>query len=196
MNQREKTEQRIVRAVLQLFLEGGIKRTSVDEIAHAAGVTRATIYRYFPQREQLVQAAFRRLLAPFQAARAWVETDPGVPVEPVLDSIANELAYLPHGDLPSCLDELKRGYPSIYEEFTHARRAALRVIFDHMFSVAKQQDRLRPGLNRLVVEAYFMQAIINVLENPSLLAQGLSPADLYNTLKTIFLYGILKENVL
>jgi AcrR family transcriptional regulator len=183
----------ITQAALKLFLEQGIKKTTVDEIAHAIGLTRVTIYRRFPQKEQIVQTVFRLLVTPFQKARDWVERDPGVGIEPVLDSIADELAQLPHGDLPSCLDELRRAYPSIHKEFSQARREALTVIFERLFSDAAGQQRLRPGLNRTTVEAYFLEAIINILESPTLLEQGLSPADLYTTIKTIFLYGVLKE---
>ena len=193
MNERDKTEQRMIEVALGLFLEQGIKSTSVEEIAHAAGLTRVTIYRYFPQREQIVQAAFRRLVAPFKKVQDWVEADPDVDIESALDSIAHELADLPHGDLPSRLEELQRVYPAIYQEFSRARREALRVIFEQLFAVAKRQRRLRPGLNRAVVEAYFLEVVINVFESPTLLAQGLPPAELYTTVKTLFLYGILKE---
>src|SRR6266496_253786 len=120
-DERDKTEQHITRIALGLFLKQGIKRTSVDDIAHAAGLTRVTLYRYFPRREQLVQAAFQHVFTPLQQARDWVERDPKADIDPVLDTIAQELAQLPRGDLSSCLAELRRVYPSVYGVLFEAR---------------------------------------------------------------------------
>jgi AcrR family transcriptional regulator len=193
MNEREITQQRIVEAALTIFLTRGLLSTSMDAIAHAAGLTRATIYRYFTNREQIISAAFHRMVVPFLKAGDLIRTDPAVPLETILDLIAHEFALLPHGDLPSCLDELKRGYSSLYMEFTRTRKDAVKAIFDYLFKMATHQSRLRPTLQRVVVEAYFMEAIVTVLENPALVGEGISPVDLYSTVKTIFLYGILNE---
>jgi len=187
------TEQHILNAALGLFLKQGIKRTSVDDIAHAAGLTRVTVYRYFPRREQLVAAAFRAFLAPLERARAWAESTPDADIDAVLDSVVHGLAPLPPGDLTSCLDELRRIHPAIHAEFSQTRRAALASIFERLMHVAEAQGRLRPGLKRAVVEAYFTEMIVASLDQPTSLTRGVAPADFFMTMKDLFLYGILKE---
>lgn len=42
--------ERIVRAAYKCFERYGIERTSIEEIAREAGVTRPTVYRYFPNK--------------------------------------------------------------------------------------------------------------------------------------------------
>lgn len=190
---KDQTEQRITRAALALFLKQGIKRTSVDEIAHAAGLTRVTIYRYFPRREQIVLAAFNHVIEPLQRARDWVEVDPEADIDAVLDSVGKELAHLPHGDLSSCMLEFRRVHPSAYETFSQARRERLRVLFEWIFSVAEQHHRLRPGLNHTIVEIYFTEMIVGFLERPMPLSPEITPAEFFTTLKNLFLYGILME---
>lgn len=189
----DNTEQHISRTALALFLKQGIKRTSVDEIAHASGLTRVTVYRYFPQREQLVLAAFNHVNAPLQRVEDWIATHPKTDIDTVMDSIGEELAHLPHGDLSACMVEFQRVHPSVYEIFTQTRRDALKVIFEWAFSVAERQDRLRPGLNRAIVEIYFMEMIASFLERPTPLLPGLTPSQFFTTLKNLFLYGIVKE---
>ena len=53
------TRQRIARAAVELHATRGIAATSWDEIAAAAGVNRATVYRHFPSPAELVPACAR-----------------------------------------------------------------------------------------------------------------------------------------
>lgn len=46
--------ERIVRAAYKCFERNGIDRTSIEEIAREAGVTRPTVYRYFPSKIHIV----------------------------------------------------------------------------------------------------------------------------------------------
>ena len=55
--QMERRTQQILHTALQLFCEKGIEYTSVEEIAKAAGVGPATIYRYFETKAQLAISA-------------------------------------------------------------------------------------------------------------------------------------------
>lgn len=51
----------ILDATVELLLEGGVHLTTVDAIAERAGVSKATIYRHWPSREQLVIDALESL---------------------------------------------------------------------------------------------------------------------------------------
>lgn len=56
---------RIIDAAYQALTEGGVRRTTMNQIADAAGLGVATVYRRFPQKVQLVRAVLLR-----EAARA------------------------------------------------------------------------------------------------------------------------------
>lgn len=51
---------RILDAALAQYLVHGLRRTSVDDVARAAGIGRATVYRRFANRDELVQAVLAR----------------------------------------------------------------------------------------------------------------------------------------
>ena len=48
----------ILEAALEQFALTGVRRTSTDDIAQRAGINRATLYRRFGSREQLINAAY------------------------------------------------------------------------------------------------------------------------------------------
>ncbi|HWE68343.1 MAG TPA: TetR/AcrR family transcriptional regulator [Acidimicrobiales bacterium] len=50
------TEQRILGAALRLVGRRGVKRLGMQEVSEAAGVSRGTLYRYFPSKDHLLAA--------------------------------------------------------------------------------------------------------------------------------------------
>ena len=52
---KEATRIELRRAAFELFETKGYARTSVDEIAQAAGVSRSTFFRYFPTKEEVLE---------------------------------------------------------------------------------------------------------------------------------------------
>lgn len=187
------TRERIVLAALQLFLAQGIKKTAMSEAAEQAGVTRVTAYRYFGDKKSLVRAAFMRPVSVFQQVQEAIAQEQGQDIESYLDTIGMGLAALPQGDLPTRLDELKRLYPDIAAEFHQTRMSVVKNIFDRLFDSAREQGLLQEGVRQEIVETVFIETATNALENPRLLALNLSSSEIYNTVKNIFLYGILKE---
>ena len=75
----ELAAERILDAAGDLFVEQGVDKPGMDEVARAAGCSRATLYRYFENRQALIYAFAHReaRLITTQAAGATAhETDP------------------------------------------------------------------------------------------------------------------------
>jgi AcrR family transcriptional regulator len=72
-----RNRERILAAAERVFSERGLD-ASLEEIARAAGVGIATVYRRFPTRGELVEATLRRKMAAYAAAveRAAADADP------------------------------------------------------------------------------------------------------------------------
>ncbi len=51
---KERTRRTIALAARELFLSKGFDETTVDEVADASGVSRRTVFRYFPTKESMV----------------------------------------------------------------------------------------------------------------------------------------------
>jgi AcrR family transcriptional regulator len=59
------TSARVLDAALDRFTTFGVRRTTMDDIASAAGVGRATVYRRFAGRDEIVRAVILREMARF-----------------------------------------------------------------------------------------------------------------------------------
>ncbi|WP_460422480.1 TetR/AcrR family transcriptional regulator [Pseudomonas sp. ZL2] len=54
------TSEKIAESALQLFYRQGYHGTGVEQLSQEAGVTKKTLYRHFPSKELLIEAALER----------------------------------------------------------------------------------------------------------------------------------------
>lgn len=64
------TRSRILDAAEHVFFEKGVSRTSLADIAHAAGVTRGAIYWHFENKGDVFTAMFDRVVLPLDELKA------------------------------------------------------------------------------------------------------------------------------
>ena len=91
--------ERILEAARREFLEHGLRRTSLDDIARAADVSRATLFRRFADRDTLVRALAAReaqgLIAVVDAKAAGIED----PEERIVAGFLAAMSEIPRHDL-------------------------------------------------------------------------------------------------
>ncbi|MEU2521986.1 helix-turn-helix domain-containing protein [Streptomyces pseudogriseolus] len=73
---KQRTHDAIADAAVSLFLEHGFERVSVNDIAAAAEISKPTLFRYFPTKEDLVLHRFKDHQG--EAARVVRDRAPGV----------------------------------------------------------------------------------------------------------------------
>lgn len=185
------TRDRILQAALDLFLRQGIRKTSIDDVAERAGVTRVTVYRYFSDRQHVINEAFLLVNSAFDRIRAALEQEESL--DGYLDRMAVELTAVPLGFM-SGMAELETLHPDIHGDLRKGRRKLLRAIFDQLYARAELEGRLRSGLDKDVVEALFWEVVMTLPESSVLSSRGLTPAEIYATLSGLLLHGLLKES--
>lgn len=85
--------QQILDGARRCFLAQGFDGASMNEIVKAAGVSKGTVYAYFPSKEKLFEALIfqdRR----YQAEQTVVIDDDGRPIEQVLHALALRMAKM------------------------------------------------------------------------------------------------------
>jgi AcrR family transcriptional regulator len=118
----------ILSAALELVAEAGIGGLSMDQLAHRAGVGKATIYRRWASKEALILDALRVATSPIPVPD---EGDLCADLIAYTDAIVERLGassgsdVLPHLIAASCYDEQLR---ASLDDYTRSRQATLRRI--------------------------------------------------------------------
>jgi AcrR family transcriptional regulator len=191
----DSTSERIVLAALTLFLSVGVKKADLAKIAFQAGVARITVYRYCGDKKGLARAVCRHIAAIFERATGQAPGESFQEVDSRLNRLGQELSDLPKGNLLACLEEMRRIYPDVYQEFHEARQAAVDTIFQQALHVATQEQAIREGINPKVLRAIFWASVVGLLENPSLISSNISLTEIFSTVTEVFRHGILKNPI-
>jgi AcrR family transcriptional regulator len=147
---REETRGRLMREGQRLFAEQGFDRTSVDEIAAAAGVSRRTFFHYFDSKEDVVLARkddFERAL--LEAIRT---APPETPLLQVAEqAVIATLATFATEDF-ELLERLKRDTPALrardHGKYERLERAIAGALAERS---GASPDDLRTRLDAMVV---------------------------------------------
>ena len=90
----EQTRNAILDAAEQVFYRHGVARTSLQQLAQAAGVTRGAVYWYFRDKVEILDAMAQRVF---------------LPQEEILEQLAARDSDTPLADLSrACIDSLRR----------------------------------------------------------------------------------------
>lgn len=125
----EETRQQILDAAEAVFLRQGVARTSLQQVASEAGVTRGAIYWHFQDKADLFHALLDRVILPCEAALADVMS---APPEATLDALA-QLALSPLRDLA--------GNPQMQRVFTIVMH-----LTEYTGEMAAEQERHRQSV--------------------------------------------------
>jgi AcrR family transcriptional regulator len=126
--------QEIVAAALESFAERGYEATRLDDVARRAGVTKGTLYLYFPNKEELFKAVIRGTLI-HELTRI---TETAADNPPSIESLIVEfqrLANTPIGAIPKLVLGEAANFPEIarfyLEEVVGRGLRAIRAMLQH-----------------------------------------------------------------
>ena len=113
---KEARPQEILAAALALFAERGFAATRLDEVALRAGVTKGTLYLYFPNKEELFEAVVRQALVPKIEWGEALLDKPDEPAAVLLERLMRswaELALSPAGAIPKIIISEAGNFPEL-----------------------------------------------------------------------------------
>lgn len=137
--------ERILEAALRLIGEGGLADLSMDQLAEAAGVSRATLYRLFPGKASLFGGVVEAY-SPWEAVARTIDANPSGDPEEVMPAVGKAIFHAMEGRtglLLGLVGELVRGDPDSAEGMRRSLARGLpeliRYLVDQMAA-----GRLRP----------------------------------------------------
>ena len=170
------TRDQALAAALDLVGRRGLAELSMDDVAAAAGVSRATLYRLFPGKPALF-AGLMRAYAPWEAVADAIEAMPDGPPEEVMPVVGRAIVEAMDGRvgvLLRMLFELLKGGPDVAEGM---REGLARGLPDLIGYLARQMQagRLRPMHPVVAFQLLAGPIVAHLLTRP--LAQSLAGID-------------------
>ncbi|PNV75523.1 TetR/AcrR family transcriptional regulator [Leptospira inadai] len=137
---------KIVESSLALFLARGFHKVNTDEIAQAAGISKRTLYRYFPSKDELVTATLEhfkmQVRTKFVLVLSQKELPPLHRFRQILTQVAQELSKVSR----SLMVDLQRERPDIFAQMVEFRTANIRSLIG-LLKEAREKKEINPDID-------------------------------------------------
>lgn len=174
------------------FLARGFSKVTVDEIASQLGISKKTLYKSYPSKEELLRASLHSMMrsAGWELERI-VSSDKPL-VEKLVTAMMTMGTYLNRVRKESVLD-LQRSAPTIWKELDKFRKEHIISRLVAMVAQAKSENILRPELPEDVVIQMLIDSIQGIVNPEILITHSFSAEEATRAIITVIFQGALTD---
>lgn len=187
-------KERIYETAFQLFTRVGYSGVTMDCIARNCGIGKATLYKYFPSKEQMLLDCIDYFTEKLGAEMESILANPDLsPQRKATGFIAPVVRFVSQIHGGAALQDIRRNVPEAYEKIDRNRR---RLIFANIVRIVEEGRKsgiFRENLNSTLV-AHVLTGAISHLASPEILEEvGLPSAQMLEETLSVVWEGCLSE---
>jgi AcrR family transcriptional regulator len=174
----------ILEQSFEALTRDGVRSFTVDSLSQNLGMSKKTIYKFFPSKEDLVDKSvgyFHGLIE--KKLKRLIETEPNPAIQfvKVMEFIMGHISNVSIERLA----DLKNRFPRVWEKM-ETFRLARRDDFFHVLSNAQKQGYVRDDVDINIIATLYMNIINSTFQPEFFLKNNLAPTDaIHNFLKMI-----------
>jgi AcrR family transcriptional regulator len=184
---------RIILGATDLFFQFGFSRVTMDEIASQLAMSKATIYKHFSAKEEIIRAVVGRIMA---AAEAGMKAHQNGPDADFMGRVVGALSFV--GRIFSKMRktvvlDIQRYAPDMWKEIEEFRRGLIRNNFKAILESGVREGYLVGDIDLEILISMYLQ-IMDGMINPEYLSQApVAPSEVFRMVLTVFFRGILTD---
>jgi AcrR family transcriptional regulator len=183
----QEEKQRILDVASAKFMESGITKVTLDEVATDLRMSKKTVYKFFPSKDVLLHAIVRMMLSRIEREVTSI-VNSYEPFEGKLTRILSLIGrQVRHFGRQFQLD-IQRFAPSLWNEIERFRREHILNQVKRMFEQAKRENIFRSDLNIDLFYLVFISTVQGIMNPKTLSENSFSAEDAFR--------GILKVPLL
>jgi TetR/AcrR family transcriptional regulator, cholesterol catabolism regulator len=183
-------KERILQKATQLYMQYSVRSVTMDDIAEQSGVSKKTIYQFFADKDELVQAVF---LAEINESETCCNMDRYASANAIEEVFkAMEMVERMFRSMnPSLLYDVQKYHPSAYVHFEKHKNEYLHTVIRDNLERGIAEGFYREDFNVDIITRFRLESMMLPF-NPSFrTARSYDLADLEIELTLHFLYGIV-----
>ena len=193
MHEEKEIKERILSQAEQLFIQFGYSKVTMDEVAASLGMSKKTLYKFFPGKEALV----KEMITSFKCSvddhieSVWKNEEMNFmeKLKSVMNFIGKQTTKL-HGPL---LEDLHKNIPEVWQEIHDFRKANAVKRFTAFINEGVEKGVFREDIDRQLIVLFYLHAIQGMI-NPETLSQlPYSANQVFDAIIRIICEGTLTE---
>ncbi len=193
MAEDSEVRQRILEAGRGLFFKHGISKVTMDEIAAQLGISKKTLYKHFPGKEELLEAATRSHLEEIDARLRDIYTDASTDI---LEKLKRMTAFCTslYGQMTTpLLEDLQKSAPGLWNDVAEHRRCNIRTDFGNLIRQGREQGIFRNDIDDTLFITIYLTVIENILNPDSLAQLPFTPSQAFDACVKILYEGFFTQ---
>lgn len=188
----EAARARIVSAARTLFFERGYLRATSDDIAADLGISKATLYRTFRSKEDVLRAVVRETMQEVLGGVEALVRDGSLGF---VDKMAALLAHLAGqiSEFGPLARDLQRAAPAVWKEVHEFRRDKILKNFRIILESGRREGFFRADVDIDLLLRMFLNLVQQLVTPEEVRRTGRSPAALFESVIKVFFQGILTD---
>ncbi|MBI5021307.1 MAG: TetR/AcrR family transcriptional regulator [Ignavibacteriales bacterium] len=185
---------RILITARDQFFSHGFSRVTVDEIAAKMGMSKKTIYKYYPSKDDLVGAVTAKTLSEVEKCCKQIIENP------VLDFAEKLQQMMTHAALhiakmgKPLIEDLEKNAPHVWKQISDFRSKRILEDFGKLLKEGVAKGVFRKDIDQQLMLMIYNNMIENVI-SPEVLTQiPFTASQVYETIVKIFFEGIMTKN--
>jgi AcrR family transcriptional regulator len=153
------TKNRIALKAEELFMQYGIRSVSMDDIANNLGMSKKTLYQYFADKDELVDAVVERHISEVEADCSKCRREATDAIHEIfltMEHIMDEFKNMN----PMLLYDLEKFHFKAYQRFKNYKDKFLLEIIRNNIEWGIKEELYRPDLNIDVLSKYRIESIM------------------------------------
>ncbi len=177
----------------ELFFKHGYSRLSMDQLAEDLGISKATLYRYFPDKESLLRAVMAETRQWVLSQLRAIVRDDRLPVKARLTAYLEFVSRFMSGLSRDFVRDLRQKLPDLWQEMDTFRRQQVFPLVSEVILEGVKKGEIKSDLDgRLFLEMFWY--LVQEFMNPEwIISHDYSPSELLESIIDIVFYGIFVE---
>lgn len=191
-DQREK--ERIIEAAREKFFAQGFSKVTVDEVATEVGMSKKTIYKFFPSKEDLLRAVAQMMMKRVEREVTRIVSSEKPFAQKMTELLTFIGSFLGRIGRPQLLLDMKKYAPELWKEIDTFRHEHVLTKVQTMFRQAKEEGVLRDDVNTEVLMLMFLKSVEGIVTPDTLSSHSFSAAEALQSIFRILFEGALTDD--
>lgn len=184
---------RIVKAGRDLFFSRGFVHVTSDEIAGRLGISKATLYKTFAGKEDILEAVVRQYIEEVGSSVAGILADERRSVVDKLVFLFGTISSRISQMGPLLVSDIQKASPRLWRMIDDFRRDRINQNFRIVLESGRAEGLFREDVDPDLLIRMFISLVQTFINPAEILRSGRSPADIFASVIKVFFRGILTD---
>jgi AcrR family transcriptional regulator len=184
---------RILEAAGPLFLNRGFVQVTADEVAARLGISKATLYKVFSGKEEILREVVRGVLNDMGGRIEGLVDDAPLGFVEKMVALMSFMGTRMARFEPVFIRDLQKHVPEIWKEIEVFRRDKIARNFKIILEAGRREGYFRADVDLDLLLEMFASLVQEFINPTALIRSGRSPAETFESVIKVFFQGIVTD---